>query len=528
LGKFGKIPTLCRNCKGAISLTSQNADRSVVRSLLALHKNRNLVFISPSPNSLDSIPCPGLFYPTAAQDGILARIRTPGGWLRSQQIDTIATVAASIGLKSLQVTNRANLQLKLATALTPAIFQQLQAVGIAGAIAEVDHLRNIMASPTAGLDTQALFDTRPIVQELDRYISNNPELVGLSPKFSIGIDGGESLSIRPCPNDVMLVAEGQGLRLFCNMGNGLELDTGLVCQVDDSVALVQTICQIYLDNAAAVTIEANPYRRSRQPRLRQLIAHGGLDWWVEQLTRSFPGHLSIGQRRKPSSGFNPGQEGAHLGPQQQRQAGYSYLGLVLPLGQLSIAQLRGLGKLATQYGSGSLRLTPWQNAILPDVLDTDLPQLLLELPRYGLQADPSQPAGSIAACRGKLGCQAAATHSQEHARALMQQLSDGLDRPLCIHVSGCAKGCAHPYGSDIALLGVTDGQTEGYEIYLRSSNQIFGQLIYPFMPVAQAIETVERMIRVYQRERRSAQESWPDFIDRYALTDLHQLFNSQS
>jgi ferredoxin-nitrite reductase len=466
---------------------------------------------------LESLACPGLFYPTAAQDGILARIRTPGGLLGRHQVSAIMDLAARVGLASIQVTNRANLQLQLTQVLTPELLQQLQAAELAAPISAVDHLRNIMASPTAGIDPQAVLDTRPVVWAIDQYISSHPELVGLSAKFSIGIDGGEAVSIRQRPNDLILVAHRQGLRLFLNMGDGLELDTGLSCAWDDAVSLVAAIYQIYLEHAAALPSVPQPYRRSQKPRLRQLVAQGGLDWFRSLLAANFDDCHEL-------VATNNSKPGAHLGSHHQRQTGYSYLGIVVPLGQLTIDQLQSLGDLADQYGDGSLRLTPWQNVILPQVLDAELPNLLRAVENLGLHTNVTHPAGSIVACRGKPGCQAAETNSHTHAQDLIQQLLGRLNQPLQIHISGCAKGCAHPLGSDIALLGVSDGQIERYEVYVRSGNQTFGQRLFPMMPVDEVLKMIDQMIHIYQQQRRTAQESFGDFVQRHTLADLHQLF----
>jgi ferredoxin-nitrite reductase len=456
-----------------------------------------------------------------AQDGILARIRTPGGLLSSHQACTIVGLATQVGLKSVQVTNRANLQLKLTTALTSELLQQLENAELAAPISAVDHLRNIMASPTAGVDHQAVFDTRPIVWALDSYISHAPALAALSPKFSIGIDGGESVSIRQRPNDLILVAHPQGLRLFLNMGDGIELDTRLGCRVDNCVSFIANIYHIYLEHTAALPSTPQQHRRSKHPRLRELVAYWGLDWFRSLLASEFDDQHEL----SPKTIIQPG---SHMGIHRQREAGYSYVGLILTLGQISIDQLYGLGNLANQYGNGSLRLTPWQNVILPHVLDSDIPNLIQAIAQLGLQTNAHHPAGSIAACRGKPGCQAAETNSHTHAQVLIQQLIDRLDQPLQIHISGCAKGCAHPLGSDIALLGVSNGQIEGYEIYLRSGNKTFGQLLFPLMPVKQAIEIIDRMICIYQQKRHPPQESFADFIQRHSLTVLHQLFDSQT
>jgi ferredoxin-nitrite reductase len=286
--------------------------------------------------------------------------------------------------------------------------------------------------------------------------------------------------------------------------------------VDNCVSLVAQIHQIYLAHVTALPIAPQQHRRSQKPRLRQLVAQWGLDWFRSLLAADFDDRHQLNPQiiKKP---------GAHLGIHPQREAGYSYVGLILPLGQLSIDQLRSLGDLADQYGDGSLRLTPWQNVILPNVLDCDLPNLTPALEKSGLPINANHPAGSIAACRGKPGCQAAETNSHKHAQVLIQKMIAQLDQPLQIHVSGCGKGCAHPLGSDIALLGISDGSIEGYEIYLRSGNQTFGQRLFPMMPVDKVMKMIDRLIHIYQQQRRTAQESFTNFVQRHSISDLHQL-----
>ena len=116
----------------------------------------------------EPLVCPGLFYATPAQDGAIYRIRTPAGMLTSQQSSVVAHFAEQMGDGYLQITNRANLQIRSVHMVAPPpMLSTFQDVGLAASMAGVDHLRNIMASPTAGIDPQALIDTRPLVTALD-------------------------------------------------------------------------------------------------------------------------------------------------------------------------------------------------------------------------------------------------------------------------------------------------------------------------------------------------------------------------
>jgi ferredoxin-nitrite reductase len=509
----------------------------------------------PPPSALLS-DCPGLFCPTPAATGILSRVRPIGGRLSAAQAGWIANLVESQpvqapGTGQILITNRANLQLRLTSALTAAQLQICQAQGLAGPIPAVDHLRNIMVSPTAGVDAQALLDTRPLALALDRYIANSSHLAALSAKFSIGLDGGESVSVRHRYNDIWLVAETNGesaeypvdLRLFLGLGQGTELDTGLVLRPEDGVALIAAIAGLYLDLAPQLIPPESQHRRSPKPRLRDLVAHWGGDWWIDRLGE-IEGVRRWSKTDRRSSTFPQPQPNAarsvnHLGIHPQRQPGFAYVGIVVPLGQLSSTLLRSLAQLATICGSGSLQLTPWQTVLIPDVPVAQILALKQALTELGCSTEATHPAAGVVACAGKPSCAAALTPTQGPAQALIQQLGQSLNVPINIHFSGCAKACAQPYASDIALLGIEmsavemgliDGEGaqqqpgEGYEIYLPFDHQPFGRQLYGAMSVAQAISQVAHMIRVYQRHRDAPDESFGEFAQRQSIPALQALF----
>lgn len=144
-----------------------------------------------------------------------------------------------------------------------------------------------------------------------------------------------------------------------------------------------------------------------------------------------------------------------IGVHAQKQAELFYIGIALPLGQLSIAQFQHLIELAKTYGSGEIRLTPWQSIILPNIADPST--VLQEL--SGFSIDPIQ--SSIVACAGKPGCASAETHTQADAHAL----TPSLKHPINIHITGCPKGCAQPSPADITLLGTRMEQSEAYYLF---------------------------------------------------------------
>jgi ferredoxin-nitrite reductase len=484
----------------------------------------------------EPLVCPGLFYATPAQDGVIYRIRTPAGMLTSGQASMVARFAEQMGGGYLQVTNRANLQIRsVHTVAPPPTLSAFQDAGLAASLSVVDHLRNIMASPTAGIDPQALIDTRPLVTALDATIVQHEEFAALPAKFSVGFDGGESVSVRHHPNDIWLVATtdrpaGPGedrptfFRLLFNAGHGQELDTGLLLHPDECVPLVVAVAQVYLTHV----VRGNTHPVGKKPRLRQVMAQQGITWYLEQLRQLLPfplPHHPVVTARSADAAPHC----RHIGAQPQRQSGLSYFGVVAPLGRLTIAQFQGLADLARAYGGGTLRLTPWQNVLLPDVPTGRVPALQRAIQELGLYDSATHPWSALVACTGNRGCHASATDTTGHALQIANHLAQRghLDQPVNIHVSGCTKSCAQHHKSDIALLGMTvqqgDTAVEGYRIHVRGGEQPFGRVLCDAVPASDVPDLMGRLLQVYRARRRTADESFGAFAERHSVPTLQGL-----
>lgn len=450
--------------------------------------------------------CPGLFYGTPAADGFLVRLRIPGGWLDRQQVSTIATILNDWDNPTLQVTNRGNLQLRgITTAPTPAMFQALQAVGLAAQNPSIDRLRNFMASPTAGIDPQELIDTRPCLRAIDDYLQSHPELIDLPSKFSIGIDGGGALGIgRQSPlawehryNEIQLsaLALEDGVYFHLALGGDKQLlDTQVVIKPADCVPVIAALATVY----QTYSQQAPP----RQQRMKHLLQAWGLEKYLALVNQLLPVPLlvPVDQKNLTRSPTIPYQ---YWGVHPQSQPDYSYIGINLFLGQLTAEQWIGLGALSTSFGNGELRLTPWQSVLIPYIKSAQVPELLANLEELGLSA--TRPDAAIVACAGKPGCAASATDTQTHSRLLAKELTkyqtvirntsltplslsgrgvggEGISAPVNIHLTGCAKSCAQASPAEITLLGRSldrDGvMVEGYDVYVGNGQQSYAQHIY--------------------------------------------------
>jgi ferredoxin-nitrite reductase len=445
-------------------------------------------------------------------------------------------VSDRLGAGAIDITNRANVQIRgLASALPKPLLVQLQTAGLA-APSEVDHLRNIMASPTAGIDLAQLIDTRPLVRQLDEYLSSHAELVGLSPKFSVGLDGGERVSIRQQPNDIQLTAIelGQDAGVtpgvyFCLGLAGINFtEKTFLVRPEDCVTVVAAIAQAYLKQVEPRSGNQLP---DRKPRLKQVLAAIDLENYLVRETgcvRVLHGAADVLQR---------GDREAHLGIHPQRNG--AYIGIALPLGRLRSNQLRHLANLAEFYGSGSLRLSPWRNLLLPDIAAADLAAVQQALERLELSplAESSAVWGGLVACSGTTGCASSATDTQADAHALAQLVNQTLrlDRPIAIHFSGCAKSCAHHGSSDVTLVGTVfeqNGESRaGYDLYVGDRGgheQPFGRQLAENLLPDQVLPSLVSLISVYQRLRSHSDQSFREFVDRYSLSQLRQWLEPSS
>jgi ferredoxin-nitrite reductase len=473
----------------------------------------------------EPITCPGLFHNTSALDGIIYRIRTPGGIIDSNQCRAIADLAEQLGDGCLQITNRANLQIRaIGDEISPGILKHLQDIALASPNGEVDHLRNIMSSPTAGIDRGQLIDTLPWVRELDRYISNHPHLAELPAKFSVGFDGGETVSIVHLHNEIVLGAIKQDaevyLRLYLSVKKDRPpVDAGISLRVEECLPVAIALMEVYLEG---VRLYRKNIDSSKKPRLRQILQQWGMAWYRDRVSRylSFPLRCqSLNSATASQNNYFPNR---HLGVHAQKQEHLSYMGLVVPLGRLAAKQIEKLADLAEIYGNSILRLTPWQNLLIPDVSDSKISDLQTEIEQLGLSYSPNHPGSGIVACTGNTGCAASATDTKNHALALAKYLEKRLrlDRPLNIHFTGCPKSCAQHGMGNLTLLGtiiqqgegfapfgrgllrrrIRDRTVEGYHVYVgnRDGEEKFGQLLYSNVIFDEIPALIEQILQTNQ------------------------------
>ena len=149
----------------------------------------------------------GLFYLAPNKDAFMCRLRIPGGVLKTFQLRELAHIAQELTTGYVQITTRANFQLRLIEPKNaPEVLRRIQSIGLHTRGAGADNIRNITANPTAGIDPHELIDVLPYCQQLAQIIINDRSFYDLPRKFNIAFDGGGLIGTVEDTNDIGLKA----------------------------------------------------------------------------------------------------------------------------------------------------------------------------------------------------------------------------------------------------------------------------------------------------------------------------------
>ncbi|WNC09412.1 precorrin-3B synthase [Pseudomonas coleopterorum] len=439
--------------------------------------------LNKTSNVVRPSACPGLLRIVQALDGGICRIKLAGGELRADQADAVAEAAERHAEGTIEATNRANLQIRGIGEQRQALIEHLLQAGLGPREAAGDDVRNVMLSPTAGIDPDQVVDTRPLAAQIIHSLETESRFHALSAKFAVQLQGGERLAMLDHHHDLWLSAferDGQCMWAFGLAGcPGSDAAVGAV-PFDQGHALVVAVLEQFLERA-----------RPEHTRMRDLLADADALFAGRGL--SHPPrhqHSSISSSAADLVGAGSAREEAatdtlqaflstlglpvcpaplekplstfKLGIQPQRQPGLSFISTLAPLGRLTPAMLRGAAQLARDHGIGTLRMTPWQGLLLPDLHEPE--PVLRALTELGFITGPQQPLAAMIACTGASGCAKGLADTKADAVRLAALLPD--QAPLSVHLSGCSRSCAAAHVAPATLLASTAGH---YDLYLRAA-----------------------------------------------------------
>jgi ferredoxin-nitrite reductase len=499
----------------------------------------------------------GLFYVAPAQDSFMLRLRLPAGELSAVQLHGLADLASDWGGGYGHITTRANLQIReLRPRNIIKVLVRLQELGLTSRGAGADNVRNITASPNSGFDPDELIDVRPYAKGLHHYILNHRDLYGLPRKFNVAFDNGGSLSAAADTNDIGFMAvrvtekslstvgaasrrdvgdESRdkpaptiepGIYFRVHLGGitghkDFARDTGLLITPAQCVAVAAAMIRVFNENACRTD--------RKKARLKYLLEKWGLEKFVAETQRklAFPLVPAPADTCEPRRPF---LKHGWLGVYRQSQRGLNSIGVGVPVGRLAAKQMHALADIATNYGRGELRLTVWENLIIPHIADAFVETARRSIQRLGFATEANNLTSGIVACTGNKGCKYSACDTKAHAVTLAKRLGSrvSVSSPVNFHFTGCPHSCAQHYCGDLGFVGakLADG-TEGYHIVIgggMGDEQGIGREIFKGVRAEQVPDLVEKILGVFEREKKPG-ETFVQWARRHSLNDLQVKFS---
>ncbi len=481
----------------------------------------------------------GLFYVAPNQNSYMCRLRIPNGILTHWQFAGVADLAARFGGGYAHVTTRANLQVREIEAKNAvAMVEGIQMLGLSSRGSGADNIRNVTGTPTAGIDPQELIDTRPYAREWHFHILNERAMFGLPRKFNVAFDGAGIIPVLEDTNDIAFqaveVKDGFGVepgiwfRLLLGGITGhkdFARETGVVVKPADATKVADAVVRVFVDHGDRTD--------RNKARLKYVIDRLGIEKVVslteEKLGRKLDRISADALQPRPAF-----DRLAHIGAHAQKQPGLNWIGVVLPVGRMTVEQMNGLAAIARDLGDGDIRLTVWQNLLISGVASERVQEVEERIAALGLATRTNSIRAGLVACTGNIGCKFAASDTKRHAEEIARWCEERvtLDGPVNIHLTGCHHSCAQHYIGDIGLLACKvqtseDGDAvEGYHIHVGGGfgpDATLAREIYRDVKAEDAPSAIERVLQAYVAHRASPQETFLDFARRHDVDALKAL-----
>lgn len=469
------------------------------------------------------------------------RIKVPGGILMSEQFLKIAGLASNYSRGIAEITDRQDIQLHWIKAEDSLeIFSIMDELGFTTDMcgqgfpgARYGDVRNIVCCPASGIERDEIFNCYPIVKDLTRFFTGNPEYLDLPRKFKIAMSGCSADCVRAEINDLAFIAvknSGEvGFTILVGGSVGASLPgprltkpTGIFIYPEDAFKVAVSIIEIFRDYGN---------RESKaKARFKWLLENWGLEKFLPLLKsktdvkfEKYDGPIFL-------------RETDHEGIQPQTNNGYYYVNIPILGGRLTSSIMDKIAFLADKYGGGELRLTPTQNIIIPNVSEENRNLLLKALIELGFLMNSSKVRQLSVGCASDFCGKTLYPHAKDIVRDVVEYLEEyfGAEKfsslRLRVNASGCPNDCGASLVADIGLVGKQiredDKIRQSYDIYVGGglgNSPSLGKIVAERVP-AERVKFMAASFIVNYLKRRKPGESMGEFCRRHRIEELKVFF----
>lgn len=374
--------------------------------------------------------CPALAAPMQTGDGLLVRLNPVAGGLSPKSLIGLAESAMRHGNGIMEVTARGSLQIRGLTADTVRLLAtEVDALGIA-----VRTGMPVETGPLAGIDSYEIADPRPLAERIRVAVEEAGLTPRLGPKVSVVVDGGGQLTMDALTADVRLKAVRADNDIVWSVsvaGDGR--NAKVLAKVDANAARDIAVA------ALRMVAEKGREAHTRDLSDRQLASLAGWHSFAPPSGRTEAGAI---EHNRPSIGLFDLINGTAIG-------------IALPYGSMPAGKIIDLTQYALALGATEIRTAPQRALLFIGLLPAANQRLQNTAAALGFVTDASDPRTRIAACPGAPACASGQIATREIAETIAAENADTLD--FTLHISGCAKGCAHPGPAALTVVGDENG-----------------------------------------------------------------------
>ncbi|MEQ8703666.1 MAG: nitrite reductase [Phaeodactylibacter sp.] len=407
------------------------------------------------------------------------RTKIPYGKITTAQLKALADISEHFTNGNLHLTTRQNVQLhfvKLSD--SPLIWEALAKAGLTAREACGNTVRNITASPTAGIDPEEPFDVAPYVQATFEYFLRNPICQEMGRKIKPAFSSSERDSAYTYFHDFGFIPrlrehEGELRRGFkVVIGGGLGAVGAIAPTVYEFLPDDQIIP--FMEACIRVFDRYGEREKRMKARMKFLIKKMGVEAFVklaEEEWQSLP-HPSVPVHAQTDVTVVPEapQNRAHIEDEahyqrwlvlntfRQKQEGFYGVWLKIPRGDIHARVARPLADLIREYAADDIRITVQQGLLLRFVRPEALPHLYNGLKALNLADIGADTIADITSCPGTDTCALGVTNSTGLASTLEQVLLEEYDdlletSDIRIKISGCMNSCGQHMAAQIGFHG---------------------------------------------------------------------------
>ncbi|MFY0651457.1 MAG: HEPN domain-containing protein [Cyclobacteriaceae bacterium] len=431
------------------------------------------------------------------QPGVqMIRIKIPFGRMTVKQMKRIADISTEYGSSNLHATTRQDIQIHyVSLEKTPELWAKLEQDSITTREACGNTVRNITASPKAGIDPQEPFDVSPYAEEMFRYFLRNPVCQEMGRKFKISFSSSDADTGISFIHDIGFIPkvkiengeEKRGFRVMLGGGLGAQPVPAVLgyefLEEDQIIPFTEAVLRVF---------DRHGERKRRvKARFKFLMNDIGLEE-VMKLVKAEWKSLSVKSYKidkdiVPAPELPAAVEAVDI-PEAlaakyqswentnvfaQKQEGYFGVAIKLPKGDMSAEKAHQFADIVKKFAGDDIRVTVNQGYVLRYVTKDALSGLFLALndlylaePGYGSTAD-------VMACPGTDSCNLGVSDSTQIAleleKVIINEYPDFVsNNDIQIKISGCPNSCGQ---HSIGTIGF-----HGSSLKNRSNKRVFPAL----------------------------------------------------